>query len=82
MALMIGSGLAPAAIELLAPGLIELMNREKDQGLPPVPSLFCEFHGISAAHLEDTAAMARQLCADCGADGFNHAAEEKARLYL
>ena len=47
VAVMIGSGLEPAALELLTPELINLMNREKDLGLPEVPSLFCEFHGIS-----------------------------------
>ncbi len=49
VAVMIGSGLEPAALELLTPPLINLMNREKNLGLPEVPSLFCEFHGISEA---------------------------------
>ena len=37
VALMIGSGIGPAALELLPPGLIRLMNSEKGLGLPEVP---------------------------------------------
>jgi hypothetical protein len=38
VAAMIGSGLEPAALELLTPELIGLMNREKDLGLPDMSS--------------------------------------------
>jgi D-lactate dehydrogenase (cytochrome) len=55
VAVLMGSGLAPAALELLTPELIALMNREKDLGLAEKPSLFCEFHGISEAALKETA---------------------------
>ena len=48
VAAMIGSGLEPAALELLTPGLIVLMNREKNLALPELPSLFCEFHRITS----------------------------------
>jgi len=40
VATMIGSGLEPAALELLTPELIVLMNREKNLGLPEVRLLF------------------------------------------
>jgi D-lactate dehydrogenase (cytochrome) len=82
VALMIGSGLDPAALELLPTVLINLMNREKQLGLPETPSLFCEFHGISKAALEETAAMARELCTDCGATGFKYGVEESDRKEL
>ncbi len=82
VALMIGSGLGPAALELLPPGLIGLMNREKGLGLPEEPSLFCEFHGISDAHLKETAALARELCEACGAVGFQYATGEAERKNL
>jgi len=82
VALMIGSGLGPAALELLPPGLIQLMNREKQLGLPEEPSLFCEFHGISKNILQETAALAREVCEDCGAVGFTFATEEGARKDL
>ena len=82
VALMIGSGLGPAALELLPPELIGLMNREKGLGLPEEPSLFCEFHGISDAHLKETAALARELCEECGAVGFQYATGEAERKNL
>jgi len=82
VALMIGSGLDPAALELLPPVLINLMNREKQLGLPEEPSLFCEFHGISEASLQETAAMARELCSDCGATGFKYGVAEEDRKEL
>ena len=40
VAVLIGSGLEPAALELLPPGLINLMNRKKDLNIPEMPSLF------------------------------------------
>ncbi len=82
VAAMIGSGLEPAALELLPPQLINLMNREKNLGLPEAPSLFCEFHGISAATLQETADLAKELCEDCGATGFQFGVEANERAQL
>lgn len=82
VAMLIGSGLGPAALELLPPGLIQLMNREKQLGLPEVPSLFCEFHGISQNVLQDIAELAKEICDDCGAVGFTFETEEGARKEL
>jgi D-lactate dehydrogenase (cytochrome) len=82
VAVMIGSGLEPAALELLPPQLIELMNREKELGLQEVPTLFCEFHGISKATLQEVEVMARELCEDCGATGFRTGVQEAERKDL
>jgi D-lactate dehydrogenase (cytochrome) len=82
VAVLIGSGLEAAALELLTPGLIGLMNREKNLELPEVPSLFCEFHGISKAALQETADLTRELCSDCGAKDFQFAVEENERKGL
>ncbi len=82
VAVLIGSGLEPAALELLPPGLIRLMNREKNLGIPEVPSLFCEFHGISKTTLQETADLAKELCEGCGATGFKFGIEEKDRREL
>jgi D-lactate dehydrogenase (cytochrome) len=82
VAVMIGSGLEPAALELLTPELINLMNREKELGLPEVPSLFCEFHGISKATLQETSDLAKELCTDCGATGFKFGVEANERVEL
>ena len=81
-ALMIGSGLEPAALELLTPKLIGLMNREKDLGLPEIPSLFCEFHGISKTTLKEVEDLTKELCRDCGAVGFEFGVEEGHRRNL
>ena len=82
VAVMMGSGLAPAALELLTPGLIHLMNREKDLGLRETPALFCEFHGISAPALKETAILAEELCRDCGATDFLSGVTEAERKQL
>jgi D-lactate dehydrogenase (cytochrome) len=47
-----------------------------------VPSLFCEFHGISQAALQETADMARDLCYDCGATAFHFGVTEAERKDL
>ncbi len=70
VALLIGAGLEPAALELLPSELIRLINRERDMDLAEAPSLFCEFHGISESTLAETAELARELCQECGATGF------------
>jgi D-lactate dehydrogenase (cytochrome) len=80
--LLMVSGLEPAALELLPPGLIKLMNREKDLNIPEVPSLFCEFHGASEAALHETADRAKRLCEECGATGFRYGIEESDRKEL
>jgi D-lactate dehydrogenase (cytochrome) len=82
VALMIGAGLGPAALELLPPKLIRLMNQEKALGLAEQPSLFCEFHAISDTALQETAQLAKDLCEDCGAVGFRYATQERDRKEL
>jgi len=82
VSVLIGSGLEPAALELLTPELIRLMNQEKALNLPEVPSLFCEFHGISKATLMETADLAKELCEDCGSTGFKFGIEEGERKEL
>jgi D-lactate dehydrogenase (cytochrome) len=82
VAMLIGAGLEPAALELLTEDLIELMNRENGLGLQVAPSLFCEFHGISRASLLETAALAREVCEDCGALNFAYGIDEQDRTNL
>ena len=82
VAMIIGTGLEPAALELLTEGLIELMNRETDLALAVAPSLFCEFHGISRTSLEETAAVAREICEDCGSRSFRYGIDEQDRRNL
>jgi len=82
VALIIGSGLEPAALELLTPGLIKLMNREKGLSLREVPSLFCEFHGISKDALLETSTLAQDLSQSCDSTSFRFGIEERERENL
>ncbi len=82
VAVIMGSGLEPAALELLPPPLIRLMNREKALGIPETPTLFCEFHGTGAGALRETAELAQELCEDCGATGFHAGVGEDERKNL
>ena len=82
VAVMIGAGLDTAALELLTPGIIRLMNREKKLGLPEVPSLFCEFHGVSEAVLVETKTLAMELGQECGATAFRFGVQEAERKEL
>lgn len=79
VAMLIGSGIEPAALELLTPRLIGLMNRENHLGLAEQPTLFCEFHGISRAMLTEIAALAEDLCKDCGSTLFKTGVDERQR---
>jgi len=60
------SGLNPAALELLGPECIELMNREEHLGLTVSPTLFVEFHSSTASHLVEVLEMAQELCSEQG----------------
>jgi D-lactate dehydrogenase (cytochrome) len=61
---IIRSGLNPAALELLGPECIELMNREEQLGLNVSPTLFVEFHSSFASHLAEVLEMAREICSE------------------
>ena len=67
---IIRSGLSPAALELMGPECIELMNREEHLGLSVSPTLFIEFHSSIAGHLKEVLDMARELCAEQGCTAF------------
>jgi D-lactate dehydrogenase (cytochrome) len=82
VAVLIGSGLDAAALELLTPELIRLMNAEKGLTLAETPSLFCEFHGVSDAALEESQKLTTELCTDCGATGFQFGVDEGERKKL
>jgi D-lactate dehydrogenase (cytochrome) len=77
------AGLNPAALELLGPECIELMNAERDLGLPVSPTLFMEFHGAALDHLADVLSMAGDICRDEGAAGFRPGLgrEERDRIF-
>ena len=63
---IIRSGLNPAALELLGPECIELMNREEKLGLNISPTLFIEFHSSTESHLAEVLEMGREICDELG----------------
>ncbi len=64
------AGLNPAALELLGPECIELMNQEEQLGLNVSPTLFVEFHSSSASHLAEVIEMAQEICREQGCSEF------------
>jgi len=56
------SGIDPAAIELLAPECIALINDVKGLGLTVSPTLFIELHGPTRQYLADAMEMAEAIC--------------------
>ena len=79
---LLGTGVAPAALELLTPELLGLLNREAGLGLPEVPTLFCEFHAVSPAALREVADVAEDVCRQCGASDFSAGFDRAARAEL
>lgn len=64
------SGLNPAALELLGPECVALMNQEEKLGLAVEPTLFLEFHGASASQLAEVLDSAKDICAAQGCRDF------------
>jgi len=79
---IIRSGLDPAALELLAPECISIINRHKNLELPVSPTLFMEFHGPSRHHLEEVIGIAEELCREHDCQEFRPGLnkEERDRL--
>jgi D-lactate dehydrogenase (cytochrome) len=67
---IIRSGLNAAALELIGPECIELMNKEEQLGLNVSPTLFVEFHSSTASHLEEVLEMAQEICSEKGCTAF------------
>ncbi|MEJ2164503.1 MAG: FAD-linked oxidase C-terminal domain-containing protein [Desulfobacterales bacterium] len=63
-------GLNPAALELLGPECIELMNREEGLNLNVFPTIFMEFHGATSHQLAEVLEMAKEICLEQGCGRF------------
>lgn len=76
-------GLNPAALELLGPECVELLNRRKGLGLEVSPTLFVEFHGPSLNYLSEIMEMAQTICEDDGCRTFRSGlgADERNRIF-
>jgi D-lactate dehydrogenase (cytochrome) len=63
-------GLNPAALELLGPKCIELMNKEESLGLIVSPTLFMEFHGSTTSQLAEVLEISEEICRAEGSSQF------------
>lgn len=63
-------GLNPAALELLGPECIALMNREEGLKLTVSPTIFMEFHGSTEHQLSEVLEIAKELCLEQGCSKF------------
>jgi len=64
------SGLNPAALELLGPECIALMNQVEKLGLHVAPTLFIEFHGTTTSQLSEVLDTAKDICEALGCAEF------------
>ncbi|KPJ78461.1 MAG: hypothetical protein AMJ54_03515 [Deltaproteobacteria bacterium SG8_13] len=64
------SGLEPAALELLDPACIAVINRERGLGLSVAPNVFVELHGTSRSHLDETMLVLEEVCRESGCSDF------------
>jgi D-lactate dehydrogenase (cytochrome) len=60
------SGLNPAALELLGPECIALMNEEENLKLTVSPTIIMEFHGTTTSQLAEVLEMAEEICKNEG----------------
>jgi len=67
---IIRSGLDPAALELLAPDCIELINQEQNLGLSVSPTLFMEYHGPTKNQLAEVIEIVQEICKEEGCEEF------------
>ena len=79
---IMGSGLDPAALELLDTATIEAINEGDDFDLDPAPTLFVEFHGVSDETLRTEMEVVQDICSDCGSQSFRSGIGREARNEL
>ncbi len=76
---IIGSGLEPAALELLHEDNVRWMNEDANLGMVEAPSLMMEFSGASQIAVQEAINMAQEVCADAGSLGFTGGIGRDAR---
>jgi len=76
---IIRSGLDPAALELLDPDCIEIINREQNLGLHVSPTPFMEYHGPTKNQLAEVMEIVREICKEEGCDEFRPGLGRKER---
>jgi len=80
---IMGSGLNPAALEMLDAEAIGYMNRLETVNLPEETTLLMEFHGASRATLAAELEIVQQVCQECSAMSFEAGVgrDERNRLW-
>jgi D-lactate dehydrogenase (cytochrome) len=80
---MVQAGLAPAALEFIDTGIIQLVNQFKRISLREAPTLFIEFQGSSRVALEDEIHFVKELCEENQCKNFASGVgrEERDRLW-
>ncbi len=79
---IIGSGLGPAALELLDTKTVTLMNTEEGIDLVIAPNLFMEFNGASEAALNEELSMVENICNESACRHFQAGVGREARNRL
>jgi D-lactate dehydrogenase (cytochrome) len=76
-------GLDPAALELLGPECVKLMNREEGLNLNVSPTVFMEFHGSTISQLAEVLEIAKEICAaeGCGMFSAGLGRSERDRIF-
>ena len=80
---IIGSGLNPAAIEMLDAEAIRYMNMLDTVNLPQKPTLLMEFHGATEEAISAELELVKELCNECGSTRFEAGVgrDERNRLW-
>ena len=80
---IMGSGLNPAAIELLDGEAIGFMNMIDNINLPEMPTLLMEYHGASEETIAAELKIVKEVCNECGATRFEAGVgrDERNRLW-
>ncbi len=76
---IIGSGLEPAALEILHPDHVRWMNEDEDAGLTVAPSLMLEYTGPTRETVVAALDLTKEICAAQGSVGYRDAAGREAR---
>lgn len=76
---IIGSGIGPAALELLDAAAIRYMNGESSLNLPVAPTLLMDFHGPTAQSLQTAVELVQSICQESGATRFEAGVGREAR---
>ena len=79
---IMGTGLGPAALELVNTAAVTAINRAEGFDLDEAPNLFLEFHSASQASLADVLRMVEGICKELGYQTYKAGLGHEARMHL